>query len=77
MSLPRLGKRETVRDQRLELLLLKEIKQDEQILSKPFRSQPFKPLDAVRNDAFPAGKKPAAGNVHSEDRDGTKAMATT
>ena len=77
MSLPRLGKWETLRDQRLELLLLKEVEQDEQILSKPCWSQPFKPLDAVRNDAFPAGENPAANNVHSEDRDGTKAMATT
>ena len=77
MGPPRLGKSETVRDQRLDLLLSKEVEQDDQILSKPCWSQPFKPLDAVRNDSFPAWEKPSAGNVHSEDRDGTKAMAMT
>jgi hypothetical protein len=65
------------RDERLDLLLLKEVKQGDQIPSKQCRSQPFEPLDAVGNHLFPAREKPAASNVQPEDDDSTKAMTTT
>src|SRR5262249_22570289 len=48
-----------------------------QILSKPCRSQPFEPLNAVGDHAFPAREKPAAGDVQPEDGDATKALTTT
>jgi hypothetical protein len=73
----RLGKRKSLRDERLDLLLSKEVEQGHQILSKPCRSQPFEPLDAVGDHPFPAREKPAASNVQPEDRDCTKAMTTT
>ena len=72
-----LGKRKSLRDERLDLLLLKEFKQGDQILSKQCRSQPFEPLDAVGDHPFPAREKPAAGNVQPENGDSTKAMTTT
>jgi hypothetical protein len=66
----------SMRDQRLDLLLFEEVTQGDQILSKQCRSQPFKPLDAVGDHPFPAGEKPAAGNVQPEDVDSTIAMTT-
>ena len=74
---PGLGKWNSPRDQRLDLSLLKEVKQGDQILSKQIRFQPFECLDAVGNDAFPAGKKPAACDVQPEDSGPTKALTTT
>src|SRR5881396_913134 len=71
-----LDKRKSLRDQRLDLLLFKEVKQGGQILSKQCRSEPFKPLDAVGDHAFPAREKPSASNVQPEDGDTTKAMTT-
>ena len=67
----------SLRDERLDLLLLKEVEQGDQILSKPRRSQPFEPLDAVGDHPFPAREKPAASHVQPEDGDSTKAMTTT
>src|SRR5512135_1110789 len=64
LRLSGLGQRKTPRDQRLDLFLLKQVKQSDQILSKQFRFLSFKPLDAVRDDAFAAREKPAAGDVH-------------
>ncbi len=72
-----LGKGKALRDQRLDLLLLKEIQQGGQILSKPRRSQPFERLDAVGDHPLAAREKPAAGDVQPEDGDCTKAMTTT
>jgi hypothetical protein len=72
-----LGKRESLRDERLNLLLLKEVKQGDQILSKEFRFQPFERLDAVGDDPFPAREKPAAGDVQGEDGGSTKALTMT
>jgi hypothetical protein len=72
-----LGKRKSLRDERLDLLLLKEVEQGDQILSKQCRSQPFQPLDAVGDHPFPAREKPAANNVHPEDGDATNAIPTT
>ncbi len=72
-----LGKRTSLRDERLDLLLLQEVQQGDQILSKPCRSQPFEPLDAVGDHPFPATEKPAASDVQPEDGDATKAMTTT
>jgi hypothetical protein len=77
VRLSRLGERESLRDQRLDFLLPEEVEQGEQILSKPCRSQPLQPLDAVGDHPFPAREKPAAGDVHAEDGDCTKAMTTT
>src|SRR5215831_1793833 len=71
-----LGKRHSLRDERLDLVLLQEVEQGEQILSKPCRSEPLQPLDAVGNHPFPAREQPAASNVHPEDRESTKAMPT-
>jgi len=70
-------KRKSLRDERLDPLLLKEVEQGDQILSKPCRSQPFEPLDAVGNHPFPAREKSAASDVQPEDRNSTKAMTTT
>lgn len=67
----------SLRDQRLDLSLLKEVKQGDQILSKQFRFQPFECLDAVGNDTFSARKKPTADDVQPEDSGSTKALTTT
>src|SRR5205823_12138556 len=64
-----LGKRKSPRDDRLDLLLLKEVDQGDQILSKPYRFQPFEPLDAVGDHPSPAREKPAASDVQPEDGD--------
>src|SRR5262249_61922231 len=60
VRLSRLGKRKPPRDQRLDLSLLKEIEQGDQVLVKLSRSQPFEPLDTVRDHPFPAREEPAA-----------------
>src|SRR5262245_64908722 len=65
---------ESPRDERLDLLLLKQGEERDQIRAKPGRSDPFEPLDAVGDHAFAAREQPAAGDVHPEDRDATKAM---
>src|SRR5262245_50539420 len=70
----RLGKRKSLRDERLDLLLLKEVKQGHQILSKQCRSQPFEPLDAVGDHPFPAREKPAASDVQPEEGQSMRAM---
>ena len=72
-----LGKRKPLRDEWRDLLLLKEVEQANQILSKQCRSQPFEPLDAVGDHPFPAREKPAAGNIQPENADFTKALTTT
>ena len=72
-----MGKRKSLRDERLDFLLLKEVKQGDQVLAKPFRFQPFERLDAVGNHPFPAREKPAAGDVQPEDGCPTKALTTT
>src|SRR2546425_2823822 len=64
-----LGKRKLLRDERLDLLLLKEVEQGDQILSKPCRSQPFERLDAVGDHPFPAREKPAAGDIQHVNGD--------
>src|SRR5207244_2752028 len=66
-----------LREERLDLLLLKEVEQGDQILSKQCRSPPFEPLDAVGDHPFPAREKPAASNVQPEDGDSMKAMTAT
>jgi len=58
-------------------LLLKEVKQGDQILSKQGRPQPFERPDAVGDHPFPAWEKPAAGDVQPEDGGSTKALTTT
>ena len=72
-----LGKRKSLRDERLDLLLLKEVEQDDQILAKQSRFQPFERLDAVGDHPFPAREKPAAGDVQPEDGGSTKALTAT
>src|SRR6266571_3056612 len=64
-----LGKRKALRDERPDLLLLKEVKQGDQILPKQSRLQPFERLNAVGDHPFPARKKPAAGDVQRVDGD--------
>src|SRR5262245_24000050 len=73
---PGFGQRESSRDQRLDLPLIKEIEQGAQILSKPGRLQPLEPLDAVGDHPSPAREEPAASDVQPEARDGTKATTT-
>lgn len=77
MRVSRLGKRKSLRDEWLDLLLLKEVEQGDQILSKQRRPQPFEPLNAVGNDPFAAREKPTADNIQPENTDFTKAMTTT
>ena len=72
-----LCKRKSSRDEWLDLLMLKEVEQSGQILSKLYRPQPFAPLDAVGDHPFPAREKPAAGNIQPENRDSMKAISTT
>ena len=69
-----LGKGKSLRDERLYLLLLKEFKQGDPILSKQVRFQPFERLDAVGDHPFAAREKPAAGDVQPEDGGSTKAL---
>ena len=66
-----------MRDERLDLVLLKEVEQGDQILSKQRRPQPFEPLDAVGDHPFAAREKPAPGNIQPENADFTKALTTT
>ena len=77
MRVSRLGKRKSLRDEWLDLLLLKEVKQGDQILSKQCRSQPFEPLDAVWDHPLAAREKPASDNVQPEDGDPMIAMTPT
>lgn len=65
-----------MRDERLDLLLLKEAEQGDQILPKQSRLQPFERLDAVGDDPFPAGEKPAADDVQRVDGDSMQAITT-
>jgi uncharacterized membrane protein YcjF (UPF0283 family) len=71
-----LSKRKSLRDERLDLLLLKELKEGDQILSKQRRFQPFERLDAVGDHPFPAWEKPVANNVQPENGGFTKPMTT-
>src|SRR5262245_24089166 len=66
-----------MRDERPDLLLLKEVEQGDQVLSKPCRFPPFERLDAVGDHPFPAREKPAAGDVQRVDRDSMQAITTT
>ena len=59
VRLPCLGKWKSLREEWTDLLLLKEVEQGDQILSKQCRFQPFEPLDAVGDHPFPTRKKPA------------------
>ena len=77
MRVSRLGKRKSLRDERLDLSLLKEIKQGGQILSKEFRFQPFERLDAVGDHPFPAREQAAAGDIQRVDGDSMQAITTT
>ena len=76
MRLSCLRDRKSLRNQRLDLLPLKEIEQSDQILPKQSRLPPFEGLDAVGDNPFPAGKKPAAGDVLRVDGDSMKAITT-
>ena len=58
-----LGKRKSLRDERLDLLLLKEVEQGDQILPKQSRLQPFERLDAVGDDPFPARDSPGGKEI--------------
>jgi len=57
------GKRKSLRDERLDLLLSKQIEQSDQILSEHCWLQPFEPLDPIGHHPFPARQQPAAGNI--------------
>ena len=69
LRLSGLNERKPPRDDRLDLLLLKEVEQGNQVLSKHRRFQPFEPLDAIGNYTFPAGEKQTSRNIQPEDRD--------
>jgi hypothetical protein len=77
LRLPRFGKRKSLRDKRLDLLLLKKVEERDQVLSKQGRFQTFERLDTVGDHPFPAREKPAACNVSPENGDFTKTMAAT
>src|SRR5262249_519069 len=77
VRLARLGQGKSLRYERLDLLLFEEVKQGGQILSKPFRLQPFERLDAVGDHASAAREKPTGHNVEREDGGSTKALTTT
>src|SRR5688572_3350426 len=51
-----LGERESLRNEWLDLVLLEEIQQRNQVVSKPCWFQPLEPLDAVRDHSFAAGE---------------------
>ena len=70
------GKRKSLCNERLDPLLLQEVEQGDQILPKQSRFEPFERLDAIGNDPFAAGKKPAAGDVQRVDGDSMKAITT-
>src|SRR5262249_47248908 len=72
-----LDKRKSLRDERPDLLLLKEVEQGDQVLSKPCRFPSFERLDAVGDHSLPARKKPAAGDVQRVNRDSMQAITTT
>jgi hypothetical protein len=69
-----LGQRKSLRDEWLDLLLLKEVEQGDQVLLEQCRPQPFEPLDAVGDHPFPAGEKPAAVDVQPEKRESMEAL---
>ena len=71
-----LSERESLGDDRLELLLLKKAQQGNQILSKPCRPQPFQPLDAIGEHPFAARQKPTAGDIQRVNGDSMKAITT-
>jgi hypothetical protein len=71
-----LGKRESLRDERLDPFLLKEVEQRCQILSKQCRPQPFECLDAVGDHPSPAREKPAARDVLRVGGDSMEAITT-
>src|SRR5687767_15992863 len=73
MGASRVDKRKP-RDQGLDLVLPEKLEQREQILTKQRWSQPFQPLDAVRDHPLAAGKNPAANDVQAEDSDWTNAV---
>lgn len=66
--------RESLSDERLELLLLKEIKERGQILAEPGWPHALEPLNAVWDQPFTAGKQPAFDNVSAKVGGQTKAM---
>ena len=74
MGLSCLSERKSLRDEWLDLLLLKEVEQGDQILPKQSWLPPFERLDAVGDDPFPAGEKPTASDVQRVDGDSMKAI---
>src|SRR5690242_18851337 len=73
----RLGKRKSLRDDRLDLLLPKQLKKCNQVLSKQFRFQPLERLDTVRNHPFSAREEAGASDVQAEPGGSPKAPSTT
>ena len=63
-------------DERLDFLLLEQLEQDSQVLSKPFRFQPFERLYTVGDYSFPAREKPASRDIEPKDSSSPKALAT-
>ncbi len=76
MRLSCMRERKSLRDYRLDVLVLQKAKQGDQVLSKPRRFQSLQRLNAVRDYTFAARKNPAARNVQPENGNSTKAMAT-
>src|SRR5512133_3001453 len=72
-----LKKRESLRNKRLDLSLLKKVKKCDQILSEPCPFQPLKCLDAVGDHPPAARQKPAPSDVQPENCDCTITMTTT
>jgi hypothetical protein len=66
MRFPRVSKRKSLRDERLNLLLLEEIEQRNKVFPKPSRLQPFQRLDAVGDHSLSTRQNPATDSVQRE-----------
>src|SRR6187200_3061116 len=73
---PCVGEGESVRNERLDPLLLKQFEQRKQVLPKQGRFETLERLNAVGDDPLPPGEKPAAGDVHRVHGDAMKPIAT-
>jgi hypothetical protein len=63
-------------NERLDLFLLKEVKQGYQVLPKELWSQPLEPLDRVWDHPLAPWQKAACCAVEPENADSAKAMTT-
>jgi hypothetical protein len=77
LRVPSVGKRKPLRDDRLDLVLAKEVEKRNQILLEQRRFEPLERLDAVGDHPLPAWEKATSGDVQGEDGGSTKALTMT